>query len=128
MARRHLRRRRGGAISKSTHPAAIATLVARPSTGTSSSSTVAFSTRLDSKRGPRSAPSVDRARARGLALHGRWINQRDIARNLWVTEQTVKFHLSNAVLASWAWQNSTEASRYGPTCNGSGRREPGQCS
>jgi DNA-binding NarL/FixJ family response regulator len=102
-----------GAISKATHPAALATLVRE----TVSGHVVHRYKRL----GP---PGGQIARPRGsddsaltlrelevLRLVAAGSTNVEIARNLWVTEQTVKFHLSN-VYRKLDVGNRTEASHY----------------
>jgi DNA-binding NarL/FixJ family response regulator len=102
-----------GAISKSTHPGAIATLVGETINGHViqihrsrepwQSSTLSAVSRADCQLTAREL-EVLRLVAAG-STNG------DIARKLWVTEQTVKFHLSN-VYRKLGVANRTEASRY----------------
>jgi DNA-binding NarL/FixJ family response regulator len=102
-----------GAISKSTHPVALATLVRE----TVSGHVVHRYKRLAVS----SAQIADRSRDEDSALTLRELEvlrlvaagstNGEIARALWVTEQTVKFHLSN-VYRKLAVGNRTEASHY----------------
>ena len=102
-----------GAISKSTHPGALATLVRETinghvvhiyrSAGSSQSSTPSAVSGTDC---PLTARELEVLR---LVADGS--TNGEIARKLWVTEQTVKFHLSN-VYRKLNVANRTEASRY----------------
>jgi DNA-binding NarL/FixJ family response regulator len=102
-----------GAISKSTHPGAIATLVGETIKGhviqihrrlePSESSTLGTTPRADGRLTARELEI--------LRLVAAGSTNGDIARKLWVTEQTVKFHLSN-VYRKLRVANRTEASRY----------------
>ena len=103
----------GGTISKATHPAALATLVRETVSG------------HIVHRYKRLAPAIGQfARPRGnddsaltlrelevLRLVAAGSTNGEIARSLWVTEQTVKFHLSN-VYRKLDVGNRTEASHY----------------
>lgn len=102
-----------GTISKATHPAALATLVRETVSG------------HIVHRYKRLAPTIGQlARSRGaedsaltlrelevLRLVAAGSTNGEIARSLWVTEQTVKFHLSN-VYRKLDVGNRTEASHY----------------
>ncbi len=102
-----------GAISKSTHPGTLATLVGETikghvlqihrSLGSLQSSTLSAVSRVNGQLTARQL-EVLRLVAAG-STNG------DIARELWVTEQTVKFHLSN-VYRKLGVASRTEASRY----------------
>ncbi len=102
-----------GAISKATHPSALTTLVRETVNG----HVVHASKRPSRGRG---------ARVRAVAMEGFSLTPRElevlqlvasgssngeIAQTLWVTEQTVKFHLSN-VYKKLDVGNRTEASHY----------------
>ncbi|MGO9958940.1 MAG: LuxR C-terminal-related transcriptional regulator [Solirubrobacteraceae bacterium] len=102
-----------GAISKATHPGALTTLVRETVNG----HVVHVSKRPSRSRG---------ARIRGVTVEGLSLTSRElevlqlvasgssngeIAQALWVTEQTVKFHLSN-VYKKLDVGNRTEASHY----------------
>lgn len=102
-----------GAISKATHPAALTTLVRETVNG----HVMHVYKRLEPGRG---------ARVNAVALEGSQLTKRElevlqlvaagstngeIARRLWVTEQTVKFHLAN-VYRKLEVGNRTEASHY----------------
>jgi DNA-binding NarL/FixJ family response regulator len=102
-----------GAISKATHPAALATLVRETVNGNvlhiynSAVSSRAF-------RGTGAAAETLPLTSRELEvlqLVAAGSTNGEIARKLWVTEQTVKFHLSN-VYRKLDVGNRTEASRY----------------
>ncbi len=102
-----------GAISKSTHPAAIATLVDETING----HVIQVHRRLESPLGsvpappPRAHHQLTARELEVLRLMAAGSTNADIARNLWVTEQTVKFHLSN-LYRKLGVANRTEASRY----------------
>jgi DNA-binding NarL/FixJ family response regulator len=102
-----------GAISKATHPVALATLVRETVSG--------HVVHRYKRSGP---PAADITRAPGdedsalttrelevLRLVAAGATNGEIARSLWVTEQTVKFHLSN-VYRKLDVGNRTEASHY----------------
>lgn len=103
----------GGAISKATHPVALATLVRESVSG--------HIVHRYKRSGPSTEP-IDCARGNGdsaltlrelevLRLVAAGSTNGEIARSLWVTEQTVKFHLSN-VYRKLDVGNRTEASHY----------------
>jgi DNA-binding NarL/FixJ family response regulator len=95
-------------ISKTVHPVALGTLVRETTAGTVVHSFTARSRaareRLDD------CPLTDREREI-LRLVAAGHTNSDIARLLWVTEPTVKFHLSNTY-RKLGVSNRTEASRY----------------
>ncbi|HUA49253.1 MAG TPA: response regulator transcription factor [Solirubrobacteraceae bacterium] len=103
----------GGAISKATHPAALATLLRE----TVSGHVVHRYKRLDRPPGPVAHRLSDEDSAltmrelEVLRLVAGGSTNGEIARSLWVTEQTVKFHLSN-VYRKLDVGNRTEASHY----------------
>jgi DNA-binding NarL/FixJ family response regulator len=102
-----------GAISKATHPAALTTLVRE----TVSGNVLHVSSRHAGDRSARARASA----AENLALTPRELevlqlmaagsSNGEIAQTLWVTEQTVKFHLSN-IYRKLGVANRTEASHY----------------
>jgi DNA-binding NarL/FixJ family response regulator len=102
-----------GAISKATHPSALTTLVRETVNG----HIVHVSKRPARSRGSRIAAVA----AEGFSLTPRELevlqlvasgsSNMEIAQALWVTEQTVKFHLSN-VYRKLHVANRTEASHY----------------
>jgi DNA-binding NarL/FixJ family response regulator len=102
-----------GAISKATHPAALATLVRETVSGH-----IVHRYKELAQTGERPAHA---AAGEDSALTGRELEvlrlvaagstNGEIARALWVTEQTVKFHLSN-VYRKLDVGNRTEASHY----------------
>ena len=101
------------AISKSTHPGALATLVRETIDGhvvhvhrSSGSSRSSGQSAVSGADCPLTARELEVLR---LVADGS--TNGDIARKLWVTEQTVKFHLSN-VYRKLNVANRTEASRY----------------
>lgn len=102
-----------GAISKATHPAALATLVRETVDGhvvlVYESNGVAHSARPAVVAGERTPLTSRELEVLQLVATG--ATNGDIARKLWVTEQTVKFHLSN-VYRKLEVGNRTEASRY----------------
>lgn len=103
----------GGAISKSTHPVALATLVRE----TVSGHVVHRYKRLSAPSGRIAEGSSDDDSAltmrelEVLRLVAGGSTNGEIARALWVTEQTVKFHLSN-VYRKLEVGNRTEASHF----------------
>jgi DNA-binding NarL/FixJ family response regulator len=103
----------GGAISKATHPAALATLLRE----TVSGHVVHRYKRLDPTAGQIAQRSSNEDSAltmrelEVLRLVAGGSTNGEIARSLWVTEQTVKFHLSN-VYRKLDVGNRTEASHY----------------
>ena len=101
------------AISKATHPAALATLVRETVNGNVLH--VYKSALSSSGFGPVQVPadgsSLTSRELEVLQLVAGGSTNGEIARKLWVTEQTVKFHLSN-VYRKLDVGNRTEASSY----------------
>ena len=92
-------------VSKAVHPVSLATLLREISRNT----VIHAPRRIPSK--PRvDVPLTDRE-LEILRLVGQGYTNGRIARELWVTEQTVKFHLSNTY-RKLGVANRTEASRY----------------
>jgi DNA-binding NarL/FixJ family response regulator len=102
-----------GAISKATHPVALGTLVRETVNG----HVVYRHKRLDQQPGQASGVVMSEDSAltsrelEVLRLVAAGSTNSEIARSLWVTEQTVKFHLSN-VYRKLDVGNRTEASHY----------------
>jgi DNA-binding NarL/FixJ family response regulator len=102
-----------GAISKATHPVALATLIRETING----HVVHVYKRLGSVGGgrPRAVTAADSSltmrELEVLQLVAGGSTNGEIARKLWVTQQTVKFHLSN-VYRKLDVSNRTEASHY----------------
>ena len=102
-----------GVISKATHPAALATLIRETING----NVIHVHKGADPLRGlAPTAAAAEQSRLTTrelevLQLVAAGATNGDIARKLWVTEQTVKFHLSN-VYRKLNVGNRTEASRY----------------
>jgi DNA-binding NarL/FixJ family response regulator len=102
-----------GAISKATHPLAFTTLLRETLDG----HVVHMNRRLARPRGARvNAVAVQRSsltprELEVLQLVASGSSNGEIAQALWVTEQTVKFHLSN-VYRKLEVGNRTEASHY----------------
>ncbi|MBV9801667.1 MAG: response regulator transcription factor [Solirubrobacterales bacterium] len=102
-----------GAISKATHPAALATLVRETIDGhvvhvykSSATSPTAGPAVVAGVQSPLTSRELEVLQlVAGGATNG------EIAQKLWVTEQTVKFHLSN-VYRKLEVGNRTEASHY----------------
>ena len=93
-------------ISKSVHPVSLATLLREISRNT-----VVHLPRRTTAKSPRTdCPLTDRE-LEILRLVAQGYTNSRIARELWVTEQTVKFHLSNTY-RKLGVANRTEASRY----------------
>jgi DNA-binding NarL/FixJ family response regulator len=102
-----------GAISKSTHPVALATLVRETVSGhvvhRYKRLAVSSAQVVHGSRDEDSALTLRELEVLRLVAAGS--TNGEIARALWVTEQTVKFHLSN-VYRKLAVGNRTEASHY----------------
>ena len=95
-----------GVLSKSVHPVSMGTLLREISQGHVVQKFRATRTPVSQE----DCPLTEREKEiLGLAAEG-YTNQR-IARELWVTEQTVKFHLSNTY-RKLGVANRTEATRY----------------
>lgn len=92
-------------ISKSVHPIALGTLLRETVAGTI----------VHRKRRARWAPTIPLPlTAREVEILGRaaeGLTNAEIARDLWITEQTVKFHLSNCY-RKLGVANRTQATRY----------------
>jgi DNA-binding NarL/FixJ family response regulator len=93
-------------ISKSVHPVSLATLLREISRGT----VVHVPRQTKPKTARTDCPLTDRE-LEILCLVAQGFTNGRIARELWVTEQTVKFHLSNTY-RKLGVANRTEASRY----------------
>ncbi len=102
-----------GAIAKTTHPAALATLVRETVSGHIVHRYRAVETAAIRPPQPGAADdsSLTTRELEVLRLVAGGSTNGEIARNLWVTEQTVKFHLSN-VYRKLDVGNRTEASHY----------------
>ena len=102
-----------GAISKATHPAALATLVRETIDGhvvhVYKSTGVARTARPAAVAGEQTPLTSRELEVLQLVASG--ATNGEIAQKLWVTEQTVKFHLSN-VYRKLEVGNRTEASHY----------------
>lgn len=104
-----------GAISKATHPLALPTLVRETLNGH------VFHAVRGGRGGQTRAPAGPAVSADGLALTGReleilrvvaaGLSNGEVARRLWVTEQTVKFHLRN-IYRKLNVANRTEATHF----------------
>lgn len=102
-----------GAISKATHPAALATLVRETIDGhvlhvhkALGASRTARPAMVTGEQSPLTSRELE-----VLQLVAGGASNGEIAQKLWVTEQTVKFHLSN-VYRKLEVGNRTEASHY----------------
>jgi len=93
-------------ISKAVHPVSLATLLREISRDT----VVHVPRKAASKSTRNDCPLTDRE-LEILQLVAQGLTNGRIARELWVTEQTVKFHLSNTY-RKLGVANRTEASRY----------------
>ncbi len=102
-----------GAISKATHPASLATLVRETIDGhvvhVHKSSGVAPAAHAAAPTGEQTPLTSRELEVLQLVAGG--ATNGEIAQKLWVTEQTVKFHLSN-VYRKLEVGNRTEASHY----------------
>lgn len=102
-----------GAISKATHPEALTTLVRETVNG----HVLHVHTRSSRNRGSRNGRAAEEDSSltprelEVLRLVASGSSNGEIAQALWVTEQTVKFHLSN-VYKKLEVSNRTEASHY----------------
>jgi DNA-binding NarL/FixJ family response regulator len=92
-------------ISKSVHPVSLATLLREISRDA-----VVHMPRQSARKPVQDCPLTDRE-LEILRLVAQGYTNGKIARELWVTEQTVKFHLSNTY-RKLGVANRTEASRY----------------
>lgn len=97
-----------GAISKSIHPVALGTLVRETVNGNVVH--LFARARRDPAQAPKDCPLTTRE-LEILQLVASGSTNGEIARQLWVTEQTVKFHLSN-IYRKLSVANRTEASHY----------------
>jgi DNA-binding NarL/FixJ family response regulator len=102
-----------GAISKATHPAALATLVRETIEGhvvhvykSNGAARVSRPATVAAEQSPLTSRELE-----VLQLVAAGATNGEIAQKLWVTEQTVKFHLSN-VYRKLEVGNRTEASHY----------------
>lgn len=102
-----------GAIAKATHPAALATLVRETIDGHIVHRYRSLESVGEAPALPRTPDDADLTtrELEVLRLVAGGSTNGEIARNLWVTEQTVKFHLSN-VYRKLDVGNRTEASHY----------------
>jgi len=103
----------GGAISKATHPAALATLVRETVGGHILHRYKEWGQADERPRGAMTCEdsALTTRELEVLRLVAAGSTNGEIARTLWVTEQTVKFHLSN-VYRKLEVGNRTEASHY----------------
>ena len=103
----------GGAISKSTHPLALATLVRETVNGHVVHGYKRLTAPADhaAQRASDEDSALTMRELEVLRLVAAGATNGEIARALWVTEQTVKFHLSN-VYRKLNVTNRTEASHY----------------
>lgn len=102
-----------GAISKATNPAALATLVRETVNGNVVHvyKPMPRTTETVAQESPPDDSSLTTRELEVLRLVAAGATNGEIARKLWVTEQTVKFHLSN-VYRKLDVGNRTEASHY----------------
>ena len=100
------------AVSKATHPLALATLIRETLDGRVVQLYKPAESQERSSNGSAPQDSLLSAREREvLKLVAAGSTNGEIARKLWVTEQTVKFHLSN-IYRKLGVANRTEASHY----------------
>ena len=93
-------------VAKVMHPAALATVLRETVRGT-----VAHRPRPSAAEGTAAGSGLTRREAEILALAAQGATNRRIAGELWITEQTVKFHLSNTY-RKLGVANRTEATRF----------------
>jgi DNA-binding NarL/FixJ family response regulator len=101
-----------GAISKAVHPTAMATLVRETLSGhiVHPLSSIARGSEVEKEPTPEHSPLTDRER-QILQLVAAGATNGEIARQLWITQQTVKFHVSN-IYRKLDVANRTEACHY----------------
>jgi DNA-binding NarL/FixJ family response regulator len=101
------------AVSKATNPAALATLIRETLDGRvlHVHKPVAPASGLSGRSGAGEESVLSSRELEVLRLVAAGSTNSDIARKLWVTEQTVKFHLSN-IYRKLEVANRTEASHY----------------
>ena len=101
-----------GAVSKATHPAALATLIRETINGRVLNLHKPVEAGASSA-GPSNVPDglLSARELEVLQLVAAGSSNGEIARKLWITEQTVKFHLRN-IYRKLDVGNRTEASRY----------------
>jgi DNA-binding NarL/FixJ family response regulator len=101
-----------GAISKAVHPSALATLVREALSGhiVHPLSSVAAASKPDNEPPAERSTLTDRER-QILQLVAAGATNGEIARQLWITQQTVKFHVSN-IYRKLDVANRTEACHY----------------
>jgi DNA-binding NarL/FixJ family response regulator len=104
-------------VSKALHPVAFGTLLREIVQGN-----VVHRPRARAAGSPADCPLTNRE-VEILRLAAQGLTNGRIARDLWVTEQTVKFHLSN-VYRKLGVSNRTEASRYAIQTDLLPRHEP----
>jgi DNA-binding NarL/FixJ family response regulator len=104
-------------VSKALHPVAFGTLLREIVQGN-----VVHRPRVRAAGSPVDCPLTNRE-VEILRLAAQGLTNGRIARDLWVTEQTVKFHLSN-VYRKLGVSNRTEASRYAIQTDLLPRHEP----
>ena len=100
-----------GAISKAANPVALATLIRETIDGRVLHVHKPAGHFQRSAAADRTDPLLSSRELEVLKLVAGGATNGEIARKLWVTEQTVKFHLSN-VYRKIGVANRTEASRY----------------
>lgn len=101
-----------GAVSKASHPLALATLIRETVEGRVLNLYKSVDAIEESKREPVAKDSLlSRRELEVLRLVVGGSTNGEIAQKLWVTEQTVKFHLSN-IYRKLGVGNRTEASHY----------------
>lgn len=100
-----------GAISKSTHPESLATLVRETINGHVVHIDRSLGSSSCSARSGASGAPLTSRELEVLRLVAEGSTNGGIAQKLWITEQTVKFHLSN-IYRKLDVANRTEASRY----------------
>ena len=123
-----------GAISKAIHPVALATLVREALAGHIVHSPACFNAEGRSEAFPADAlaekhSSLTERELELLRLVASGATNGEIARQLWITQQTVKFHLSN-IYRKLDVGNRTEACHYAHLNGVIPVREPesGRCS
>jgi len=112
------------AISKAVHPVALATLVREALSGHIVHAPASITAGSDTREAlAEEHPSLTERQLEILQLLASGATNGEIARRLWITQQTVKFHVSN-IYRKLDVANRTEACHYAHVNHLFARREP----